>query len=255
MSFPPTQQSTTSDVEQVRIILGNVGKQNIQLIEDDECLAVGTNTLYLNFNDILNIIGVWSGSDYDHSNPITFTGSFHRKKGVLLTSNTPFIHGNTYLVNYYISSGLQDEDITRALIDAENDIRLNLWIKPSETINLNSADVVGSLTLSLKLNIAAKLSLQTMNMGNIIQSGYNYRFQDASVETKLFGEGMGTEVLLEELKTRIDNLYEMLKLYYHTNLSIIRAFERVQGNRYPLKTFNLIGYSYDTRTPLMYRYS
>ena len=84
------------------------------------------------------------------------------------------------------------------------------------------------MAYALKINIAALNAIGILNMGNIIQSGFNYALGEIRIETKLWGEGMSTESLLMRLETKINGLLDMLKLYY-SDLPLIQVLDRSRG--------------------------
>lgn len=229
MSSVPTELFSGSEIEYVRVILGQAGRLN-QIVEDNEPqIAISDSKIYTNFKDITDVIGIWDANDYYHSGTnYALSGTFDSKKGIIYTATSGTLtFGGSYLVSYVHGDGVNDRDIQRCLDDADAQLSLLLYVR--EPINYDTSTTIGKIAYATKINLAALHALSIMNTGNILQSGFNYALGELRIETKLWGEGMSTESLVANFEKKINSMIEMLKLYYHEGMSVIQVYNRNNG--------------------------
>jgi len=226
-----TETFSGTDADYVRIILGQAGRFAHIVESNEPQIAISTRKLYTNFKDLTDIVGIWSGTDYNHSGTnLSLSGTYDSKQGVILThSGTTLDLGGNYLVSYVHGDGLTDRDIERCLVDADASVQLFLYTR--EDVNYDIDTTIGNLAYALKINLAGLFAIGIMNMGNVIQSGFIYALGEVRIETKLWGEGMSAEVLLKQIENKVNGLLEWLKLYYHENISIIQILDRTKGEQ------------------------
>ncbi len=218
-----------SDLDYVRVILGQAGRL-AHIVENNEPqIAINTRKIYTNFKDLTDVVGIWSGTDYNHSGTnLSLSGTFDSKAGEILThSGTLLTLARDYLVTYVHGDGLNNRDVQRCLDDANAQLQLFLYTR--EDVNYDIATTIGNIAYATMLNIAALHGLGILNTGNIIQSGFNYALGEVRIETKLWGEGMSAEVLLRQVENKVNSLLEWLKLFYHENISLIQLLDRTKG--------------------------
>jgi len=224
-----TETFSGSDIDYVRVVLGQAGRLSHIVESNEPQIAISTRKLYTNFKDLTDIIGIWSGTDYNHSGTnLSLSGTYDSKMGEIIThSGTTFTLGGDYLVSYVHGDGLNNRDIQRCLDDAEASVQLFLYDR--NDINYDITTTIGKMAYALKINLAGLFGIGILNTGNIIQSGFNYALGEVRIETKLWGEGMSAEVLLKQFENKINGLLEWLKLYYHSNISLIQILDRTKG--------------------------
>lgn len=226
-----TEIFSGSDIDYVRIVLGQAGRFSHIVENNEPQIAINTRKLYTNFKDVTDIIGIWSGTDYYHSGTnLSLSGTFDYKQGEILThSGTSLILGGDYLISYVHGDGLNNRDVQRCLDDADTSVQLFLYTR--EDVNYDTSTTIGNIVYALKINLAGLFAIQIMNMGNVIQSGFNYALGEVRIETKLWGEGMSAEVLLKQIENKVNGYLEWLKLFYHENISIIQILDRTKGEQ------------------------
>ena len=88
------------DVDTIRALLGEIGRE--QYINEEEVNIVGSNNkVYLQFQDVEDVVGVWLSSDIEKTGTNYWTGgSLDSRKGIVTlgTSLAP----NTEVVVVYI---------------------------------------------------------------------------------------------------------------------------------------------------------
>jgi len=229
MMSTPSEVFSGTDIDFVRVLLGQAGRIHHVIQKNEPQIAISTSKLYTNFKDLTDVVGVWSGSDFNHSGTsLMLSGTFNSKKGELYQHSgtaTPLVLGADYLVTYAHGDGLSDREIQRAIDDATQQVNLFLY---DPAVTFDTTTIKGKMTYALKINIASLNAIGILNMGNIIQSGFNYALGELRIETKLWGEGMSTESLLMRLETKINGLLDMLKLYY-SDLPLIQVLDRSKG--------------------------
>ena len=229
----PTESFSGTDIDYVRVLLGQAGKEQMTVEIQEPQIAVTANKMYVNFQDIQDVVGVWAGSDINGTGT-NYAGSgttFDSRRGIITTSEdmTP---GYEYIVTYSHQHGLTDRDIQRCLDDSDADIQVNLYVRDG-SINYDTSTNIGKIAYALKLNMALLHCISLLNTGNMVQSGFNYALGELRVETKLWGEGMSADPLIRRIQEKIASLYDMLKLYYHDGISVIQIADRFSGQGRP----------------------
>jgi len=100
-----------TDIESIRGILGEIGREQ-HLVEEDEIqIAVSANTIYADYQEIVEVGGVWLSSDVDKAGTNYYTGgSFERKSGII-TLGSPVNPSDEVVVLYARKHGLTDVEI------------------------------------------------------------------------------------------------------------------------------------------------
>lgn len=223
----PTEVFSGTDVDYVRILLGQAGRLNHIVEKNEPQMAISSQKIYTNFKDLSDVVGIWSGSDVTHSGTnLALGGTFYSKEGLILTSGSNLTAGQTYLVSYVHQDGLTDREVERCLADAE--VNVQLFLYQTDDINYDITTTKGKMTTALKYNLASLHALSILNTGNIIQSGFNYALGEVRIETKLWGEGMSAETLIQRIEMKINGILDMLKLYY-SDTHLIQVLDRGLG--------------------------
>ncbi len=223
----PTEVFSGTDIDFVRVLLGQAGRLHHVIEKNEPQIAIATNKIYTNFKDLTDVVGLWSGSDFNHSGTsLMVSGTYNSKKGEVYThSGTTLELGGDYVITYAHGDGLSDREIQRALDDSLQQVYLFLF---QPDVEFDTSTVKGAMAYSLKINIATLNAIGILNMGNIIQSGFNYALGEIRIETKLWGEGMSTESLLLRLEMKINGMLDMLKLFY-SDTPLIQVLDRSRG--------------------------
>lgn len=224
-----TETFSGSDIDYVRVVLGQAGRHNHIIENNEPQIAINTRKIYTNFKDVTDVVGIWSGTDYNHSGTnLSLSGTFDSKAGEFLThSGTILDLGSDYLISYVHGDGLNNIDVQRCLDDANASVQLFLYTR--EDVNYDTDTTIGNIAYALKINLASLFGIGILNMGNVIQSGFNYALGEVRIETKLWGEGMSAEVLLKQIENKVNGLLDWLKLFYHEDVSLIQILDRTKG--------------------------
>lgn len=222
----PTETFSGTDIDYVRVLLGQAGRYTFIPEKDEPQMAVAHNKMYVNFQDVTDVVGIWAQNDWNHSGTnLALSGSFDSRKGIFTATSGSFTAGNEYLITYFHGDGLVDREVQRCLDDADAQIKLFLY---DGNVTYDTTTTKGKMTYALKINLAALHALAILNTGNVIQSGFNYALGEVRLETKLWGEGMSTEGLLMRFENKVNSLIEWLKLYW-SDTALIQVLDRTKG--------------------------
>ena len=207
MSTNRTDVGTAVDI--IRLMLDQAGRTQHVNEELEPNIVSMDNKVYLAFPDIVSIIGCWLETDTTFSNNLASGGSFDSKEGVL-TLGQSVASGTPVLVTYVRRNGITDDTIEQIYEMSKTTLKLKMMYDFDFDDTTSQINVMAKHTAII---LSTYWCLLTLNSGNALQSGYNYRVMDFEVQTKLFGEGMSTEGLLEKFKERSD--YMIDSLGYH----------------------------------------
>jgi len=201
----------TSDVGWVRKLLTQAGRQNTSVREDDIIPVFNQLTLYADFSDIVDVGGVWLVDDLTHSGTNYASGAVvYPKKGTIILGTAIPATERDVLITYAQRDGLADDEIQIGIDMAKDYIQADLW---ETTLDYSGSTTYESMARHVMLQIASYYSLLSMNNSNAIQSGYNYRIAEFEIQTKLWGEGMIAETLLNKYWERSMKMLNALKLF------------------------------------------
>ena len=100
-----------ADVTAIRNILGEIGRQQHLTEEDEILLVANSDTIYTDYQDLIDIIGVYLSTDPTHIGTNYYTnGSFDTKDGIITLGTTLPAHTEV-IVSYVRKHGLADTDI------------------------------------------------------------------------------------------------------------------------------------------------
>jgi len=200
-----------SDVGRVRQLLTQAGRQHIKVRDEDIVNVFNQITIYSDFSDTIDVAGVWLPDDITHSGTNYASGAvIYPKKGTIVLSQAIPIEYSDVMITYATRDGLSDEDISFNVEMAKGYIQMELW---DNTMDYSGASMYHNMARLVMLQIASYYSLLAMNNSNAIQSGYNYRIAEFEIQTKLWGEGMIAETLLNKYWERSWKMLSALKLY------------------------------------------
>jgi len=240
-----------SKVGQVRNLLVQAGR-TATLVRDNDLVPLfyneGIMTIYTDFQDIIDVSGLWLSSDIFNSGTNYLSGaSIYPEEGriTMPTNITGWDETQTEaLITYAHIQGLTDQQIQLNINIAESYVQMELW---EDSINFSGTATYEVFANHTMCTIAAYYSLMAINSSNAIQSGYNYRLGDFEIQTKLWGEGMIAETLLNKYWERSQKMIDALK-YYQAKPSvpvyvIDRKKSRIPYNK-DMSVFNTISSSY-----------
>lgn len=218
------------DIDVIRGILGEIGREQ-HLVEEDEIqIAVSANTIYADYQEIVEVGGVWLASDPDKSGTNYFTGGTFNKKSGIITLGTAVNPSDEVIVLYARKHGLTDAEIQIHYDAAKIYISFLLHYDEYEfDTPTESLDVLARYTA---YNVAVYYCIITMNMGNLIMSGFNYRMEEFEIQTKLWGEGMIAQELFGMVRARVEDLIKRLADKTGVVLATGRGYTYLSG--YPL---------------------
>jgi len=200
-----------SDVGYVRNLLTQAGRQHIKVRDDDMVSVFNQLTLYADFSDLIDVAGVWLPDDLNHSGTNYASGAtIYPKKGTIILSQAIPLEYADVLITYATRDGLSDSEIQFNVDIAKNYVQMELW---ETTLNYSGASTYESMARTTMLTIGAYFALLAMNNSNAIQSGYNYRIAEFEIQTKLWGEGMIAETLLNKYWERSSRMMSALKMF------------------------------------------
>lgn len=238
-----TEVFNGTDIDYVRILMGQAGRLH-QVIESDEpTIAVTTDKMYTEFKNVSDVIGVWDNLEHSGTNHID-GGEYYGTSGELTMSGTTLTPGGEYYISYVHQDGLTDRQIQQAIDDAKSFLRLQLFEPLEDSAFEDVVTQKGLIMRTAMLNKSSVNGIAILNMGNIIQSGFNYALGELRIETKLWGEGMSTEGLLMVLQRKIDELIDYLKLYYTGDILYVsdRSYMTPSYDKQRWKTMMGAGY-------------
>ncbi len=200
-----------SDIGIVRRLLSQAGRQNIKVRQDDIVNIFHQQTIYSDFADIIDVAGVWLVTDIAHTGTNYVSGAtVFPKKGTIVLSQAVPVSELEVLITYATRDGLNDGEITISIDMAKDFVQTDLW---ESTLDYSGSSTYEGMARHVMLQIASYYSLLAMNNANAIQSGYNYRIAEFEIQTKLWGEGMIAETLLNKYWERSMKMLNALKLY------------------------------------------
>ena len=206
-----TVVNDTSDVGWVRKLLTQAGRQNISVRDDDIVPIFHRQTIYADFSDLVDVDGVWLVEDHTHSGTNYVSGAtVYPKKGVIELAGSVPDGEREVLITYATRDGLEDDEIQISIDMAKDFIQADLW---ETTLDYSGSSTYESMARHVMLQIGSYYALLSMNNSNAIQSGYNYRIAEFEIQTKLWGEGMIAETLLNKYWERSMKMLNALKLF------------------------------------------
>lgn len=216
VNIPPlfTISSIDNDVNCVRKLLVQAGRESIKVREDDilPVFVSGSSFhLYTDFQDIMDVQHIRLVDDLDHTGNNYLEGStIFDKEGRINIGQTLPDGTEEILITYATRDGLSDEVIQMNIDMAKIYLQTELW---RQTMNYSGSSTFEVMAKWTMCSIATYWSILAINSSNAIQSGYNYRIAEFEIQTKLWGEGMIAETLLNKYWERSMSMVKALKLY------------------------------------------
>jgi len=216
--LPPliTISDDDSDVGIVRKLMAQAGRQTIVVHENEIVYKFledegNDEVLYTAFNDVMNIQGIWLDTDINHSGTNYYSGStiYPNEGKIVLTQALP-VGQEEMLITYASRDGLSDDTIQANIEMAKQYLTVELW---RATLDFSGASNLSNMAKWSMFSLTTFYCLLSANTGNAIQAGFNYRFEDFEIQTKLWGEGMIAETLLNKYEQRSKDMVDALKLY------------------------------------------
>jgi len=206
-----------SKVGQVRNLLVQAGR-TATLVRDNDLVPIfysgSIATIYTDFQDIIDVAGFWTPDDIFNSGTNFLSGAKIYPEEGRITFPTNLVGWDTSLaeglITYAYIQGLTDEQIQLNIDIAESFVMMELWEDNIDFLGTATYEIFANHTMC---TIAAYYSLMAINSSNAIQSGYNYRLGDFEIQTKLWGEGMIAETLLNKYWERCQKMLDALKYY------------------------------------------
>lgn len=218
VSIPPLFEiiDDDSDVGIVRKLMAQAGREVIRVHEDDIVPVfydpnIGEYHIYTDFQDIMDIQHIRDVDDINHSGTNYLEGSIvHDKEGKIDMALNPPSGTSELMITYATRDGLSDEVIQLNIDMAKYYLQGELWRAELNFSGTSTYEIMAKWTL---YSIATYWSILGMNSSNAIQSGYNYRIAEFEIQTKLWGEGMIAETLLNKYWERSMQMIKALKLF------------------------------------------
>lgn len=204
--------SDVSDIGYVRNLLTQAGRQHIKVRDDDLIQVFNYQTLYVDFPDVVDVAGIWLPDDLNHSGTNYASGATVYPSQGKISLHPSLSIPNSYrevMITYATSDGLSDQQIQNNVNIAKDYVQMELW----ETVDFSGSSTYKVFARTTMLTIGAYFSLLAMNNSNAIQSGYNYRIAEFEIQTKLWGEGMIAETLLNKYWDRSMKMLNALKIF------------------------------------------
>lgn len=216
-----------SDVGYVRNLLTQAGRQHVKVRDDDIVPVFNQLTLYADFSDIIDVAGVWLPDDIGHAGTNYVSGAVvYPKKGTIVLSQAIPSEHRDVLITYATRDGLSDEEIQFNIDISKDYVQMELW---ETTLDYSGSSTYEGMARLCMLTISSYFSLLAMNNSNAIQSGYNYRIAEFEIQTKLWGEGMIAETLLNKYWERSQKMLNALKFFQSKPDAPIYVIDRSQS--------------------------
>ena len=218
---PPlfTIQVDDADVDCVRKLMTQAGREAI-VVRDDDIVPVFSSgsdfRVYTDFQDIMDIQHIRLTTDIDHSGINFVSGAvIYPKEGRidLLDVDVPIslpAGTDEVLITYATRDGLDDDSIQLNIDMAKSYLQTELW---RTTLDFSGSTTYETMAKWTMCAVASYWSILAMNSSNAIQSGFNYRIAEFEIQTKLWGEGMIAETLLNKYWERATKMINALKIY------------------------------------------
>jgi len=207
--------------------------------------------VYTDHQDLIDVAGIWEGNDITNSGTNYISGAtIYPAQGKIELLQTLPSDVKEVLVTYAATQGLSDVQIQINLDIAQNFMIGELY---ADSLNFasGSTSTYDNMVRYCMLTIASYFSLLAINNSNAIQSGFNYRLGDFEIQTKLWGEGMIAETLLNKYWERSQKMLDALKLYQSKPNApvfvINRTKSRIPYNKDPM-IFNNPNLSFGSST-------
>lgn len=200
-----------SDVGYVRNLLTQAGRLHIKVRDDDMVSVFNQLTVYADFSDLVDVAGVWLPDDLEHSGTNYASGAtVYPKKGTIILGQAVPLEHKDILITYATRDGLSDSEIQFNVDISKSYVQMELW---ETTLDYSGSSTYEGMARHTMLTIGAYFALLAMNNSNAIQSGYNYRIAEFEIQTKLWGEGMIAETLLNKYWERSSRMMSALKMF------------------------------------------
>ena len=207
-----TRIDTSGDVYYIRMLLDEAGKMEYRTVEDEPLITATTTKLYLDYQNIEEVTGVWDVDDLTHTGTNYMSGSsaqYNTKGGYVVLD--PAASANMEVIaTYTYRKGLSDDEISFFYELSKMEVNAELFVL-GDGIDFSGTSNAEILAKYVAYLITAYRVLLVLNSGNVIQAGFSYGAFNYDVQTKLWGEGMSTGELLREMKDRITALKALLK--------------------------------------------
>jgi|GEM_PF-6310462 len=199
--------ATQEEINTIRGLLNELGRvQNV--VEYDEFTVVASNNkIYLEFQNVIDVVGVWLATDNDKSGTNYYTGGSVDYNSGVITLGTPLAPNTEVVVTYVRSNGLTDEVIDVQFETAKafiNHVMCHEYEFDDPQTDLDK------FAKKVAYNLAAFYCMLTLNMGNAVQTGFNYKLEEFEVQTKLWGEGMISQALFDMYIDNLNKLFHSL---------------------------------------------
>lgn len=202
------------DVSTVRKLMAQAGRAVVKVRSDDILpvfVSGSSYHFYTDFQDVMDIQHIRLVSDLDYSGTNFLSGSvIDPKEGRVDMGQSLPVNTVEIMVTYATRDGLDDETIQLNIDMSKVYLQAELW---KQTLDYSGSSTYEELAKWTMLSIATYWSILTINSSNAIQSGYNYRIAEFEIQTKLWGEGMIAETLLNKYWERSMNMVKAMKLF------------------------------------------
>jgi len=199
--------ATIEEIKNIRGLLNEIG--NLQnTVEYDEYTVVASNDrIYLEFQGVIDVIGVWLASDIDKTGTNYFTGGSIDDVSGIITLGTSLQPNTEVVVTYVRQTGITDDLIALQFDGAKDYINKVMFYEYEFDNPVESLDRFAKY---VAYNLTAFYCMLTLNMGNAIQTGFNYKLEEFEMQTKLWGEGMISQALFEMYINNLNQLFNSL---------------------------------------------
>jgi len=182
------------DVDAIRALLGEIGRTQHTVEFNEFQTTIGTDTVYVDYQDIAEVSGIWLVTDTDKSGTNYYTNGSYDGKFGKITLGTSAPSADTEIIASYVRRiGLIDTEIAQHFTAAQAYVLVHIWDEFDFSDTLQNYNVLGRETV---YSLSSYWCLLALNMGNALQTGFNYRVEEFEIQTKLWGEGMIAEALL-----------------------------------------------------------
>ena len=241
-----------TNIHNVRLLLNQMGNMENILEEDEYQISKGKDTIYTDYGNIIGVDGVWLASDTEHSGTnYGLSGTYNPlNRTVTLTNDLPALN-TPVLITYARSVGLSDSQIELAINSSEIKV-MNELMDFDFTFTMSTN--IGKVGLYLVYFLAHLEAIHIMNTGNAVQGGFSYMMNQLQVNTKLWGEGMSAEALINFYVKRCKEMMTYLK-FNSGPLATFGALDYRRPNHYTNNALlNDIGQSQSFQEYLRYGY-
>jgi len=136
------------DVDAIRALLGEIGRTQHTVEFNEFQTTIGTDTVYVDYQDIAEVSGIWLVTDTDKSGTNYYTNGSYDGKFGKITLGTSAPSADTEIIASYVRRiGLIDTEIAQHFTAAQAYVLVHIWDEFDFSDTLQNYNVLGRETV------------------------------------------------------------------------------------------------------------